>query len=52
MQDDIKIGKFLENKGISRIIIPTKDFCIHDAEGTPQLNLKNLNGANETQYLL
>jgi len=48
MQDDIKIGKFLEKNGVPRIIIPTKEYCKHDAAGTPELNSDNLIGANKS----
>ena len=50
MQDDIKIGKFLELGGIERVVIPTKHFCHHDAEDTPQLYTDNSGKGNQTCY--
>jgi glycosyltransferase involved in cell wall biosynthesis len=49
-QDDIVIGKYLKNKGITPHVISSKDFATHDAEGTPELNTNNLVGGNYSCY--
>ena len=49
-QDDIKIGKFLKIKNVKTIVIPTKNFCIPDADGTPELRDTNLKSGNGTCY--
>jgi hypothetical protein len=41
-QDDIKIGKFLQNNNIPRYIIPHNLKNTHDGKGTPQLRDSNL----------
>jgi len=49
-QDDIVIGKYLKNKGITPHIISSNDFATHDAEGTPELNTNNLVDGNSICY--
>ena len=49
MQDDIKIGKFLKLGGVSRIIVPTKTYCVHDPAGTPQLKDQNCEGPGNSE---
>jgi hypothetical protein len=50
LQDDIKIGKFLEIRNIKRVVIPAKNFCVSDADGTPELRTVNLDSGNSTCY--
>ena len=45
MQDDIKIGKFLDLQGVPRIIVPTETYCTHDPAETPQLKDQNCEGS-------
>jgi hypothetical protein len=50
MQDDVKIGKFLVDKGVPRVVIPSKNLCTHDAEDTPELRDVNLEDGNSKCY--
>ena len=50
MQDDVKIGKFLDNKRVPRVVIPSKNMCTHDAGDTPELRDVNLEDGNSKCY--
>lgn len=50
MQDDIKIGNFLKLGGVPRVVVPSKNFCEHDAKDTPQLRDVNLGSGNSVCY--
>jgi hypothetical protein len=50
MQDDIKIGNFLKLGGVPRVVIPSENFCEHDAKDTPQLRDVNLGSGNSVCY--
>jgi hypothetical protein len=49
-QDDIKIGRFIKDKGVNRVILPTDEFCTHDAGLTPELRNKNLLQGNNACF--